>query len=121
MICSACADAANRRAPKSEHCGDPKYMCGHRTDKYRTTPPRELPCEAGPDDEPCTASIKDYSGTHWHCALTAGHYDETDEPDAYAEPPHPGGWHAASRTAPTHVVWADFADGATPHTDATKD
>lgn len=35
MICLLCRTAADQRAPKEQHCTDPKCMCGHRTDRYR--------------------------------------------------------------------------------------
>lgn len=38
MICPRCARAADQRAPRDQHCNDPKCMCGHRTDRYRTPP-----------------------------------------------------------------------------------
>lgn len=38
MICKTCADAAARRAPRSEHCTYPTCPCGHRDDQYRTAP-----------------------------------------------------------------------------------
>lgn len=34
MVCSTCASAADRRAPRSEHCDDPRCMCGHRVERY---------------------------------------------------------------------------------------
>lgn len=37
MICPACMKAADARAPRDQHCTDPKCMCGHRVDRYRTT------------------------------------------------------------------------------------
>lgn len=38
MICPPCASAADRRAPRDQHCADPKCMCGHRVERYgRTT------------------------------------------------------------------------------------
>jgi hypothetical protein len=36
MICPRCARAADQRAPKSQHCRDPKCMCGHRVERYGT-------------------------------------------------------------------------------------
>lgn len=38
MICPRCARAADQRAPRDQHCTDPKCMCGHRTDRYRQPP-----------------------------------------------------------------------------------
>jgi hypothetical protein len=38
MICTQCATAADRRAPRDQHCHDPKCMCGHRTDRYQAKP-----------------------------------------------------------------------------------
>ncbi|WP_433893048.1 hypothetical protein [Streptomyces sp. CA-111067] len=35
MICKPCADAADARVGRDQHCDDPKCMCGHRTDRYR--------------------------------------------------------------------------------------
>jgi hypothetical protein len=37
VICTTCAAAADARAPRDQHCTDPKCMCGHRTDRYGTT------------------------------------------------------------------------------------
>jgi hypothetical protein len=37
VICPRCARAADQRAPRDQHCADPKCMCGHRVDRYRTT------------------------------------------------------------------------------------
>lgn len=45
MICPPCASAADRLAPRDQHCADPKCMCGHRTDRYRTKPKEQ------PDNE----------------------------------------------------------------------
>lgn len=39
MICAPCRDAADRQLPRDLHCVDPSCMCGHRTDRYRKTPP----------------------------------------------------------------------------------
>lgn len=36
MICTPCARAADARAPRDQHCTDPKCMCGHRTASYGT-------------------------------------------------------------------------------------
>lgn len=37
MICEPCARAADQRAPRNQHCNDPKCMCGHRVERYGTT------------------------------------------------------------------------------------
>lgn len=118
MICAPCRAAADARAPRDQHCSDPKCMCGHRTDRYHPRPARALPPEAGPDDQPCTATLPHPHGDTWHCALTAGHYDEADEPELGE---HPGGWHITSSTDGTRGVWSDQAVDALPHTDTTED
>lgn len=37
MICAPCAQAADTRASRDQHCTDPGCTCGHRTDRYGTT------------------------------------------------------------------------------------
>lgn len=187
MICDLCCAAADRRAPKTEHCTDPGCTCGHRTDRYRAldgraavaamyadldraTQPTEVhpraitrvisepfslgpvlavldqqaaeadahtaavetaiarvEAEHGPNDvipiprtDTCTATLGGPLGFGTaQCTQSAGHYDQTMEPvlgtDGWAT--DPGGWHWSG---PKTAVWADFADGATPHTDTTE-
>jgi hypothetical protein len=38
LICRICATAADRRAPRDQHCTDPKCTCGHRVQRYRFAP-----------------------------------------------------------------------------------
>lgn len=69
---------------------------------------------AGPK---CTATLTAHGKTH-HCALPAGHYDETREPTWPDEglAVDPGGWHSISaRPSEDAQIWADRAVGATPH------
>lgn len=119
MICPACRAAADAQLPAGQHCDDPGCMCGHRVERYRHAPARERPkLSGGPAAPPCTATIKGV-GPHpasvRHCHLVAGHYDEADEPDLSADPPHPGGWHWDETDG-----WSDWADGATPHLKTTE-
>lgn len=37
MICPRCARAADQRAPRGQHCNNPKCPCGHRVERYGTT------------------------------------------------------------------------------------
>lgn len=63
--------------------------------------------------EKCTATYEDSrKGTVYHCELDATHYD-VDAPPAFGdhrEDRDPGGWHKSGTE-----IWADHADGATPH------
>lgn len=93
MICSTCADAANRRAPADQHCGDPKCMCGHRTDKYRPAP------EPGPEDE----ELSIIAALFQQQLRTIRHVTITDD----APPPacHCGGQRFAGRILHREVCW----------------
>lgn len=121
MICTPCTTAADQRAGRDQHCTDPGCTCGHRAARPRPRPARERPKPSGgPDAPPCKATIKGL-GPHpasvRYCHLVAGHYDEADEPDFDADPPHPGGWHDDELGG----IWSDLAEGATPHADTTED
>lgn len=37
MICQPCQQAADQQLGRDAHCDDPKCMCGHRVDRYRTS------------------------------------------------------------------------------------
>lgn len=69
----------------------------------------------------CTASITQQwgssAGRTYRCIGLAGHYDAADAPDfRKGEEPEPGGWHySAPQGTADRMVWADRADGATPH------
>lgn len=63
--------------------------------------------------DPCTATLVDSLGSAAliRCILTAGHYDETDEP-AWSNNEHsPGGWHSDGEGR----LWSDRAAQATAH------
>jgi hypothetical protein len=64
----------------------------------------------------CTATLAPYGGGPLkHCSREPDHYDEAVEPtfgdDGWTK--DVGGWHITAGSEPT--VWADWADGATPH------
>jgi hypothetical protein len=70
----------------------------------------------------CTATIlwgNRFTAAPTRCAQPASHYDGDRKPDTYTTPGDPGGWHRA--TDPDLVTWADWADGATPHTPAADE
>lgn len=47
MICPTCTAAADARAPRDQHCADPKCMCGHRVERYADPAPlQHLAAEA---------------------------------------------------------------------------
>jgi hypothetical protein len=37
VICLTCARAADRHAPRDQHCNNPGCACGHRVQRYRAT------------------------------------------------------------------------------------
>lgn len=37
MVCPTCASAADRLAPRDQHCTDPGCTCGHRAERYTTS------------------------------------------------------------------------------------
>jgi hypothetical protein len=45
MICPPCATAADRRAPRGQHCDDPDCTCGHRA---ADEDPGDEPFDLGP-------------------------------------------------------------------------
>jgi len=65
----------------------------------------------------CTATITQWGGGTVRCTQPAGHYDETRAPTHDENTDDPGGWHWIP-TADGHHVWADRAEGATPHAPA---
>ncbi len=55
MICDDRTKAADRQAPRDQHCDDPGCTCGHRVERYgtttrdeagRTTPAPTIGCQA---------------------------------------------------------------------------
>lgn len=86
----------------------------HVAEEHGTSAP------AATESATCTAILTDSvltDGAPHHCVAPAGHYDETRQPE-YPEggESDPRGWH---HTEPggdgVRTVWADWADGATPH------
>lgn len=66
MICQPCRDAADTRAPRDQHCNDPKCPCGHRTDRSRAADPAERLA--------CNSTLHWPGDNHIHrCTLPAGH------------------------------------------------
>jgi hypothetical protein len=99
VICPTCRDAADQRAPRDQHCHDPKCMCGHRTDKYQ--PPTGLGMPAA---------------LHNRMRTVAGQL-------LTAAPLPPMIRHLADSENPedTRPVITAAMLRATPHTDTTKD
>lgn len=103
------------------HAAAVEAAIADRATEARLRPARERPkLSGGPDAPPCKAAIEGvgpYPASVHYCHLVAGHYDEADEPDFDADPPHPGGWHDDEFGG----IWSDLAEGATPHSDTTPE
>lgn len=104
MICGRCADAADRRAPRDQHCTDPGCTCGHRVERYRPAPEpppmiRHLADDEDPDWGVTTTPIPPGPTPGCDCGLPNASY----------------GWHSDTCTWKQNVRAAHGRnDAATP-------